>query len=158
MLGLKLIHVSKRGHWSLHHFTTGQRRQTITIGKVWPSISGGDGITSPTKPMIIRLRNVDHDVFMTGILFLHYLPFVRINQRPSMNPRKMGQLCGALIFLWLAWTSRHQMETFSVLPSLCAGNQSVTGEFPAQRPVTWSFDVFFDLRLNKRLSKQSLGW
>ena len=28
-----------------------------------------------------------------------------------------------------------------------------TGEFPAQKPVTWSFDVFFDLRPNKRLSK-----
>ena len=35
----------------------------------------------------------------------------------------------------------------------------VLGEFPAQRPVmTRSFDVFFDLRLNKRLSKQSWGW
>ena len=34
----------------------------------------------------------------------------------------------------------------------------VTGEFPAQRPVARSFDVFFDLRLNKRLSKQSWGW
>ena len=33
-----------------------------------------------------------------------------------------------------------------------------SGEFPAQRPVTRSFDVFFDLRLNKRLSKQSWGW
>ena len=33
-------------------------------------------------------------------------------------------------------------------------NSSVTGEFPSQRPVTRSFDVFFDLRLNKRLSKQ----
>ena len=32
------------------------------------------------------------------------------------------------------------------------------GEFPSQRPVTRSFDVFFDLRLNKRLSKQSWGW
>ena len=32
---------------------------------------------------------------------------------------------------------------------------SVTGEFPSQRPVTQSFDVFFDLHLNKRLSKQS---
>ena len=30
-----------------------------------------------------------------------------------------------------------------------------TGEFPTRRPVTRSFDVFFDLRLNKRLSKQS---
>ena len=28
------------------------------------------------------------------------------------------------------------------------GNSPVTGEFPAQRPVTRNFDVFFDLRLN----------
>ena len=34
----------------------------------------------------------------------------------------------------------------------------VPGVFHAQRPVTRSFDVFFDLRLNKRLSKQSWGW
>ena len=50
---------------------------------------------------------------------------------------------------------RHQMETFSALLALCAGNSPVTGEFPSQRPVTRSFDVFFDLRLNKQLSKQS---
>ena len=48
---------------------------------------------------------------------------------------------------------RHQMETFSALLALCAGNSPVTGEFPAQRPVTRSFDILFDLRLNKRLSK-----
>ena len=53
---------------------------------------------------------------------------------------------------------RHQMETFSALLVLCAGNSTVTGEFPAQSPVTRSFGVFFDLRLNKRLSKQSWGW
>ena len=53
---------------------------------------------------------------------------------------------------------RHQMETFSVLLAICAKNSPVTGEFPAQRPVTRSFGVFFDLRLNKRLSKQSWGW
>ena len=57
----------------------------------------------------------------------------------------------------LAWW-RHQMETFSALLALCAGNSPVTGEFPSQRPVTRSFDVFFDLRLNKRLSKLSWGW
>ena len=53
---------------------------------------------------------------------------------------------------------RHQMETFSALLAICAGNSPVPGEFPAQRPVTRSFDVFFDLRPNKRLSKQSWGW
>ena len=53
---------------------------------------------------------------------------------------------------------RHQLETLSALLALCAGNSPVTGEFPSQRPVTKSFDVFFVLRLNTRLSKQSLGW
>ena len=52
----------------------------------------------------------------------------------------------------------HQMETFSALLALCAGNSPVTGEFPSQRPVTWSFDVFFHLCLNKRLNKQWWGW
>ena len=53
---------------------------------------------------------------------------------------------------------RHQIETFSALLAICAGNSPVSGEFPAQRPVTRSFDVFCDLRLNKRFSKQSWGW
>ena len=46
---------------------------------------------------------------------------------------------------------------FRVTGHLC-GNSLVPGEFPAQRPVTRSFYVFFDLRLNERLSKQSWGW
>ena len=53
---------------------------------------------------------------------------------------------------------RHQMETFPALLTICAGNSPVTGEFPAQRPVTLSFYVFFDLRLNIRLDKHSWGW
>ena len=40
------------------------------------------------------------------------------------------------------------MKTFSALLAICAGNSPVTGEFPTQRPVMWSFDVFFDLGLN----------
>ena len=63
-----------------------------------------------------------------------------------------------LLALWIVPWWRHQMETFSTLLALCAGNSLVTGEFPAQRPVTQSFEVFFDLRLNKQLSKQSWGW
>ena len=52
-------------------------------------------------------------------------------------------------FTW--W--RHQMEFFSALLAFCAGNSPVYGEFPAQRPVTRSFDIFY-LRLNQQLSKQ----
>ena len=49
---------------------------------------------------------------------------------------------------------RHQMKTFSALLALCARSSRVTGEFSWQRPVTRSFDVFFDLSLNKWLSKR----
>ena len=51
---------------------------------------------------------------------------------------------------------RHQMETFSALLALCAGNSPINGEFPSQRSVTRSFAVFFDLRLNKWSTKQSI--
>ena len=61
------------------------------------------------------------------------------------------------VFLHNTWW-RQQIETFSALLAICAGNSPVPGEFPTQRPVTRRFDVFFDLRLNKRLSKQSWGW
>ena len=44
--------------------------------------------------------------------------------------------------------------TFSALLPLRGGSPPVTGGFSSQGPVTRSFDVFFDLRLNKRLSKQ----
>ena len=39
------------------------------------------------------------------------------------------------------------MEAFPALLAICVGNSPVPGEFPTQRPVPWSFDVFFDLRL-----------
>ena len=61
---------------------------------------------------------------------------------------------------WQRWNVdpwwRHQMETFSALLAICAGNSAVTSEFPTQRLVTRSFDVLFDLRLNKWLSGG--GW
>ena len=44
--------------------------------------------------------------------------------------------------------------TFPVLLAICAGNSPVTGECPLQRPVTRCFDIFFDLHLNKPMSKQ----
>ena len=58
---------------------------------------------------------------------------------------------------WRSWW-QHQIETFSALLAFFVGNPLVSGELPWQRPVTRSFDVFFDLRLNQRLSKQSWGW
>ena len=66
-------------------------------------------------------------------------------------------------YLWLGshwfyplW--RQQMEAFSASLGFCVVNSPVTGEFPTQRPVTQSFDVFFDLHLNRQLSKQWKRW
>ena len=75
------------------------------------------------------------------------------------NTRKILKLqgqrfsaAGAHIASW--W--RHQMEAYSALLTLCEGNPPVTGGFPSQKPVTRSFDVFVDLGLNKRFSKQTI--
>ena len=61
-------------------------------------------------------------------------------------------------YLYFVAGWRHQMETYSALLAICSGNSPVPGEFPAQRQVTRSIGVFFDLRLITRLSKQSRGW
>ena len=62
---------------------------------------------------------------------------------------------------WL-WFASNMMTSsngniFRVAGPLC-GEFTGPRWIPAQRPVTRSFDVFFDVRLNKRLSKQSWGW
>ena len=60
------------------------------------------------------------------------------------------------IFLIIMMTSSNG-NIFRVSGRLC-GEFAGPGEFPTQRPVTRSFYVFFDLRLNRRLSKQPWGW
>ena len=73
--------------------------------------------------------------------------------RPAHAAHLMKNSCNLCVAIW-----RHQMDAFSALLVLCARNSPVTGEFPAQRPVTRSFDVFFDLPLSQKLSKQSRHW
>ena len=80
-------------------------------------------------------------------------PKLALGQGSATTPP--GKLwCIYLTYPCPAWW-RHQIEKFSTLLALCEGNTPVTGGFPSQRPVTRSFGVFYDLRLNKRLSKQS---
>ena len=61
-------------------------------------------------------------------------------------------------------TSHYLKQCWPMMTSSNGNIFRVTGHlcgeftFPAQRPVMRSFDVFFDLRLNKRLSKQWWGW
>ena len=72
---------------------------------------------------------------------------------PNTSVKELRWVDKTLLITW--WC--HQLETFSALLVICAGNSPVPGDFPARRPVMQSFDAFFDLRLNKRLSKHSWG-
>ena len=59
--------------------------------------------------------------------------------------------------IWLNMMTSSNGNISRVTGPLC-GDFTGPGEFPTQRPVTLSFDVFSDLRLNKRFSKQPWGW
>ena len=87
---------------------------------------------------------------------LVYTVFIVNEVRGMLDTKPLLEVM--LLYQWLHIMRRHQMEAFSALLALCAGNSQVTGDFPSQGPVTRSFDVFFDLYLNKRLSKQSICW
>ena len=72
---------------------------------------------------------------------------------------RLDEICGCLIFNWVTvtWHKASMITSsngniFRVTGPFC---REFNGKFPSQRPVRRSFDVFFDLRLNKRLSKQS---
>ena len=102
---------------------------------------------------------------LSGLLSKHQLKKFSPSRPPWRNPNEKKNPVSVVIWasvhrssqvsgLLLSWW-RHQVETFSALLAICAGNSPVTGEFPAQRPVTRSFDVFFDLHPSKRLSKES---
>ena len=113
----------------VQHLVQANNEETRILSTTGPS-SGNPLVYSPHKEPVMRKVFVSHDVIMY------------IAQEVIYSTS------------WL----RHKMETFSASLTLCAGNSPVTGAFPSQRPVTRSFDPSFDLRLNKRLSKQSWGW
>ena len=103
------------------------------------------------------ISHITFDIICTNVMilkFLHLFNYYTVDSLFLKPQSRKGHASGCLQFTW--WC--HQMETFSALLAFCAGNSPVTGEFHAQRLVTRSFDVFFDLSLNKRLSKQSWGW
>ena len=93
----------------------------------------------------------------TWLFIIHEVPWNFVRSERLLLSSACRHSDDQFWILHIAWW-RHLMETFSALLALCAGNSPVTGEFSAQRQVMRSFDVFFDQRLNKRLSKQSWGW
>ena len=117
-----------------------------------------------------HVRIVQHDFYrdFKGVIHIassclfheNMLHFAELWKFISFNKPQQSTLCiytylmhWMYILIWMVvelfgdtWW-RHQMETFSALLAHCEGNSPVTGEFPSQRPVTRSFDVFSDRRL-----------
>ena len=58
---------------------------------------------------------------------------------------------------WFTMMTSSNGNIFRVTSHLC-GEFTGSRWIPHKKPVTRSFNVFFDLRLNKRLSKQWWGW
>ena len=92
-----------------------------------------------------------------AVIFAHRLGHWQSSEYSVYTSHRSATRSHQLFHMLKSWW-RLQMETFSALLAICAGNSPVTGEFPAQKPVTRSFGVFFDPRRNKRLGKQSWGW
>ena len=118
-------------------------------------------------PRTVNISNVN---FTSKIIKLHVRPEI-VNADPFIGAH--DQLMASMYWLRSLYNNIYTLsyDTFVslfmmtssngnvlALLALCAGNSPVIGEFPTQRPVTRSFDVFFDLRLNKRLGQQSRRW
>ena len=121
----------------------------------------------------LMMHSCSFSAFIRSIYYCQYLTKADVSgaagalnhfitsQSPLLRCHTNLSLVKNVINIWVIWmnTGYHTLFTwFSALLAICTGNSPVTGKFPAQRPVTRSFDVFIDLRLNKRLSKQWWGW
>ena len=99
----------------------------------------------------VILRHISWSILARVMAWCHQAPshylkqcWLTISGFSSIHMRTISQEI-LLMSICKTWW-RHQMEVFSALLALCAGNSLVAGEFPAKRLVTRSFDVFFDLR------------
>ena len=121
--------------------------------------------TFATKKMHVKVLRTKFQLLFSGIIGVSENEPLTATKPGGQTPRPLSlsqtlvwwlYVCYVKLFVWRysPWW-HHQMETFSSLLALRAGNSPATGEFPSQRPVTRSFDVFFELRLNKRMGKQS---
>ena len=151
------------------HLTHWGRETHICVGKL--AIIASDNGLSPGRRQAIMWTNAGilfirtlgtnfSEIFKrNSLIFIQENAFenvvcemASISSRPQWvkPPHELDH--HSIVIKFSPWW-RHQMEACSALLAICAGNSPVTGEFPAQRPVTRSFHVFFDLHLNKQLSK-----
>ena len=129
------------------------------------------------QPRILRPYFLNYQILITFtsrvLMPFFFLPqswllkisLEKLTRRQVWRRHVMGSNAGTweFMFRWIKTPSPITVMTssngniFRVTGPLC-GEFTGPGEFPTQRPVTRSFDAFFELRLNKRLSKQPWGW
>ena len=127
-----------RRHRAHYDVTVLLQGSSLVLGRWWLYFT-----TAPMKQPW-KIRKMNHINSLTTL--------IHITDKKTKHSKPFAYFMG-----YCSWW-RNQMETFSAQLAICAGNSPVPCEFPAQRPVTRSCGVFFDLRLNKRLSKQSGDW
>ena len=124
----------------------------------WSFLGGGGGDESPRWGHSPRMRSgglVDEGSLPNSFGW-EFILFIKTHFY-GKHSLHISWRSTHLLHLYFLFSCFHQMETCSVSlgnSPVTAENSPVTDEFPSHRPVTRSFDVFFDLRLNKRLSKQ----
>ena len=124
----------------------------LAVSTLWQKWLTG---SPQTKYWQDKLMQMSAETCKWSRLFVRGLNHVRFDRLASIwIPR--------ILVANMTWGHRGMMTSSNgniyALLAICAGNSPVPGEFPTQRPVTRIFNVYFDLRPNKRLSKQSWGW
>ena len=141
-----------RKHRSWHMMTSWQWKR---FSQYWPFVRGvhRSSVYSPLKGWVMQSFIDFFDIMMNKILYKQssYRWF-----EMSWRSTDVSVMSGRDGYVRCMMTSSNG-NIFRVTGRLC-GEFTGPGEFPAQRPVTRSFDVFFDLRPNERLSKQPWGW
>ena len=120
------------------HFVQGEMSYTDSACEVLIMLPQCDMAVDDWLPwyLVFLLRNLSHMSIMTGNGHIKFFlsSWMNCNMMASSN----GNIFHVTGPLW--------------------GKPPVTGGFPSQKLVTWSFDVFFDLHLNKQMSKYWWGW
>ena len=131
-----------------------ERDECFMEYSVWPLISIDLSMGNPSCDKLFW-RKICISIFMCLVWFVEQTASEIYNYLDIQTHLEFDRdTIFMVIFSWNPWWHL-QMETYSALLALCSGNSLVTSEFAAQRPVTQSFDVFFDLCLNKWLSDLS---
>ena len=141
--------------------------RNMEVVAVWESMRNPT-YAEDLRSIIIRVTSYEcHIVSNHQKLNCMFSGLLRVATKKISKLRITGPMCGESTGDW--WHRSLPLSKSPVPPGAIkfvmtsrkhfpcywafAGNPLVTGEFPSYRPVTRSFDDFFDLCLNKRLSK-----